>query len=419
MRGRLVWRFSAGVAAATVLPWAASAQQAAPPAIQLGERVQEVDLVADTFYDSNVAGSDEAVAAARGIKLSDVVFDPKIRFDIARPIGRQTVYLQGDVGYDFHARNTVLNRENLDIRPGVLGQVGRCQVGLTGDYSRAQSDLYELANSPVGLVGPFQQRNVLQVEEVGGNATCGGAVGLAPSVTASETWTQNSSPLQRYVDAQTFSGSAGLTYQRPVLGSIRFFGAFSQNDFPNRAGLVGIQGAAPSTGYKTISGGLTYTRAVGSRLQGSVSVSYTKLDENGSASQGFSGATYSAALVYQLSNRLHATGTVSRATVPSSRLNSTFGIDELFFGQLAYDLSSRLTLTGGASFAHDAYNGVPFPLGFDVTDDKTYSLFSDVELRLTRRLSLGLNVQHRQRNANYPGLSYPDTRVGLTARATF
>ena len=175
-----------------------------------------------------------------------------------------------------------------------------------------------------------------------------------------------------------------------------------------------------ATGYQTLSGGLTYTRAVGSRLQGSVSLSYTKLDNQGSTARGFSGATYSAALTYELSSRLHATGLVSRATVPSNRLNSTFGIDELYSSQLTYDLSSRLTLEGGASLAHDAFNGTPFSQGgFDLTDEKIYTAFANVNLRLTRRLSLSLNAEHLQRNANYPGLSYPDTRVGLTAIATF
>jgi hypothetical protein len=421
MRGGLVWRFSAGVvAAAAVMPSSATAQvAAAPSAIQPGQRIQEIDLVGDILYDSNVAESDAALAALRGIKPSDVIFEPSVRFDIARPIGRETIYLQGDAGYDFHARNSLLNRETIDVHPGVLSQIGICQTGLTGDYSRAQSDLSELAISPAGLRVPFREQNVLQVEQVGGNATCGRAVGFAPSVTASETWTHNSSPIERLIDAQTFSGSAGLAYQRPILGSVRVFGAFSQTNYPNRDGLVGVEGASVATGYQTVSGGVTYTRAVGSRLQGSASISYTKLDQQETGGRGFSGPTYSAALAYRVSSRLSATGTVSRATVPSNRLNSTFAIDNLYAGTLAYGLGSRWTLDGGASFAQNTYNGVPSPLEFDLTSEKIYTVFGDVKLRLTRRLTVGLNVQQLKRNANFAELSYLDTRVGLTARATF
>jgi hypothetical protein len=411
---------SAGVVAvASLLPCAASAQQSTAAAVAPGERVQDVELVGAVVYESNVAGSTAAVAALRRLQPSDEIFEPSVHFTLARPIGRETVYVVGDAGYDFYARNSVLNRENLDIHPGAIGKVGPCQTDLTGEYSRAQRELSELATSPTGLAVPFQDRNVLQVEEVGGDATCGRGVGFGPSVTASETWTQNSSKLERYVDAQTFSGSGGITYQRPVLGSLRVFGAFSDTRFPNRAGLAGIEGAGVATGYQTFSGGVTYTRAVGSRLQGSVSLSYTKLDQQGAASPGFSGPTYSASLFYQVSSRLTATASVSRATVPSIRLNSTFSIEDFYSGGLNYRLSSRLTAGGGASFVHEAFNGTATPVAFDLTDEKIYRIFGNVTLQLTRRVALGLDVQQLQRNANFPGLSYPDTRVGLTARATF
>jgi hypothetical protein len=225
--------------------------------------------------------------------------------------------------------------------------------------------------------------------------------------------------VQRYTDARTFSGSAGLTYQRPVLGSIRLFGALSQTNYPDRGGLIGLRGAGVATGYQTLSGGVSYTRAVGSRLQGTLSVSYTKLNEQGSTLPGFSGATYSAALSYMASTRLHVSALVSRATAPSNRLNSTFAIDELYSGQVSYDLGPRLTVDSGLSFNHNTYNGVPYPLGFDLTDEKIYTVFGDVTFRLNRRLSLALDVHQLKRDANYPGLSYPETRVGLTARATF
>ena len=174
-----------------------------------------------------------------------------------------------------------------------------------------------------------------------------------------------------------------------------------------------------STGYETYSGGVTYTRAIGSRLQGSASISYTKLDTDGGTSGGFSGLTYSAAVSYQVSPRLVAQVLISRATVPSIRLNSTFGLDNLYSGHLSYTLTSRLVVSGGGSIAHNSYNGIPYPAGFDITDEKIYRVFGDAEYQLTRRLSLGLNAEHIEREANFPGLTYPETRVGLTARARF
>ena len=420
MPGGGTWSCTAAVAAAIALcPWAAAAQTSAAAGVAPGSRSQEVDLIANLIYSTNVAGVDDTVAHSRGLTRADEIFEPRIHFEVARPFGRETAYVTGDAGYDFYAHNKILNRENLDISPGVLGQIGPCQTGLTGEYSRAQRDLAELAATPTGLAAGVDQKDTLQVEQIGGNAACVRSTGIGPSVTASETWVGNSATIERFTNAQTFSGSGGLTYQRPVLGSVRVFGAYSHTDYPDRAGLVALIGAGVSTGYRTVSGGVSYTRAVGSRLQGSLSVSYTDLTSSGSSSPGFSGLTYSAALTYRVSSRLTTSAVISRETVPSNRLNSTYAIDETFDGQAAYELSSRLSLMGGVSYAQDDYGGTPSPIMFDLTKQKIYTAFGSANLKLTRRFSFALDVRHLQRTANFAGLSYSETRLGLTTRASF
>jgi hypothetical protein len=416
----LVWRASAALAATVALtPFSAPAQVSAAPPVAPGERAQEVDLIADLIYSSNVAGGGATVAAERGIKPSDVIFEPRVHLDIARPIGRETVYVVGDVGYDFYARNRILNRENIDIMPGVLGQIGRCQVGVSGEYSRAQRDLAELAVAPPGLSVRPDEKNTLQIEEIGGEAACVKSTGIGPSVTVSETATQNSAPLERFTDAQTLSTSGGVTYQRPVLGSVRLFGGFSQTDYPDRGALAGVPGVGVFSKLQTVSAGATYTRAVGSRLQGSVSLSYTDLAVEGSNLAGFKGLTYSAALTYLVSSRLTTTVQIVRATTPSNRLNSAYAIDQTYSGQATYRLGSRLSLTAGGSYLQDNFNGVSSPIAFDLTEEKILTVFGTATFKLARRFSFDLNIQHLQRTANFAGFGYGDTRLGLTARATF
>lgn len=393
--------------------------QSVIPAIAPGTRSQEVDLIAALIYDTNVTGTNGTVPTSRALTKGDEIFEPAIKFDLARPLGRETVYLQGSAGYDFYARNSILNRENLDIRPGVIGQLGYCQVGLGGGYTRAQSDLNELALDPTGGRSIVQVKNVLQVEQIAANANCGRSFGLAPNASVSETWTQNSSPIQRFTNAQTFSGSAGLAYRRPTFGSLSLFGSYSHTDYPDRSALFGFPTAGVATSFETVSGGVTYSRAIGSRLQADASISYTHVKSPGSSTGGYSGLTYSGALNYQASTRLKVSANVSRATTPSNRLNSSYAIEDLYSGQVAYQLGHRINLSGGASLAHNSYNGIPYPIGFDLTDEKLYTVFGDIEYQFARHLALGLNVQHVQREANFPGLSYPETRAGLTARATF
>ena len=393
--------------------------QSVIPAITPGTRSQEVDLIAALIYDSNVTGSDGTLPTNKPLKKGDEIFEPEITFDLIRPLGRETVYLQGSAGYDVYIRNPILNRETLDIRPGVIGQLGYCQVGLGGDYTRAQSDLSQLALDPSGGRVVIQVQNTLQVEQIAANANCGRSFGLAPNATVSETWTQNSSPIQSFTNARTFSGSAGLAYRRPTFGSLSLFGSYSHTDYPDRSGLIALLIPGVASTFETVSGGVTYTRAIGSRLQADGSISYTHLSSPGAASGSFSGITYSGSFNYQASTRLRATASVSRATTPSNRLNSTFAIEDLYSGNVSYQLGQRISVSGGGTFAHNSYNGVPYPMGLDLTDEKIYTVFGDVEYKFARHLSLGGNVQHLQRDANFPGLSYPETRAGLTVRATF
>ena len=420
MRDRVAWRWSAGVIASAVVATSPHASaQSVIPSIEPGTRVQTIGLASQIIYDSNVAGTSSSLAALRGIAPSDEIVSPSLSFELARPIGRETVYLQGSAGYEFHLRNKLLNRENIDVRPGVIGQIAGCQVGLGGGYSRAQSDQSQLAFTPNGIITPAQQQNVLEVEQLGGTASCGKATGFAPNLSVSETLTNNSSPIQRFTNARTFSASGGLAYRRPTFGALSVFGSYSRTDYPDRAGLINFGAGSIGNGFQTSSVGVIYTRSLGSRLRGTVSVSYTKLENLGTALPGFGGLTYSANVTYQLSSRIQFAGNVSRATAPSNRLNSSYSIQEAISGQVLYQLGRRITLSGGGSSGHNIYDGVPYPIGFDLTDEKTYTVFGDAAFRLTQRLSFDLNVQHLQRNANFPGLNYPDTRVGLTARATF
>ena len=422
MLGKSLGVFSMGArvallaSAPTGAPAQALAQNTVAP-VAPGARLQEIDLIGRLIYDSNVTGGNAALAKTRGLSTSDEIFAPAIQFNLARPIGRETVFLQGSAGYDFHVHNTILNRENLDIRPGVLASFASCQTALTGNYSRAQSDISQLALGP-GSPNVTQQRNVLEVKQISGNADCGRAIGFAPNVSASETWTSNSSPLQRFTDAQTFSGSAGLAYRRPTFGSLSVFGSYSHTDYPNRAAFAFLFPGL-STSFQTISGGVSFARAIGTRLQANASLSYTSLESGGSTSRSFSGPTFSGALSYRASSRLRASAQISRATAPSNRLNSTYAIEELYSAQIVDQVGTKWGFSGGASYGHNSYRGLVTQQLFDLTDEKTYTVFGDAVFQFTRRLSLDLNVQHSQRNANFPGLTYPDTRVGLTARATF
>ena len=98
----------------------ASAQEASTPVLKPQTTTFEINVVVVGIYDSNVAHSDLGLAQARGLTLADELFRPSAFRNLGRRFGRQILFLQGSVGYDFYRRNRVLDRERVDLHPGIL-----------------------------------------------------------------------------------------------------------------------------------------------------------------------------------------------------------------------------------------------------------------------------------------------------------
>ncbi len=376
----------------------------------------DIDVVAAVLYDSNVADSSALLAQQRGLKLSDESFRPSLAFNLGHRLGRQTVYLQGSVGYDFYRVNHVLNRERIDIHPGVLGQIGLCSGNLSGDYTRQQTELADLAlldqTNALSVV-----KNTEETKKLLLSASCGKNIGFFPTSEISETWTSNSSSRLQFADSRTFSGTAGLAYQWRSAGRTSLFTNYVRADFPNRRPLV--FGSSLNDGYDVISGGASYERRIGARLDGTFSISYTSLTPRSAGSPGFKGLTYSADASYQIGSRLLAKLTFARATLPSSRVGATFSINKTLSGELDYKVSPRLNLSVGGTYEHRSYPNSQGSASNDLTEESVNSEFGRATYRFNRRISLALDLTHTRREANFTPLNYSSTRVGLTVRSSF
>ena len=392
----------------------ASAQAVSAPVLKPQTTTVEVDVVAEGIYDSNVAHSDLALAQARGLTPSDESFRPSVALNLGRRLGRQTLFLQGSVGYDFYRRNHVLDRERIDLHPGILFQLARCVGTLTGDYGRHQSELSDLAltNQASGF---NVVKNTEEDKKLDLSGSCGRSIGFVPTFDVSQSWIDNSAALIRQNDSRSFSATAGLAYQRPAFGRASVFGSYVHTNFPNRSLLIGLGG----DGYDIYAGGLSYERHIGARLDGVISASYTSLNTRAAGAAGFKGFTYSASVNYQIDPKLLLKLSFARATLPSSRLGATFSIDNTLSGEFDFNLTSRLIVKGGGSYVHKNYPDSVGLIGFDLTKETVTSEFGDVTYRLNRRISLGLNVTHTQREANFSPLSYAETQVGLSVRSSF
>ena len=392
----------------------AQASSVTPPQSQANKI--DIEVIADLIYDSNIAHSGAFLAQRRGILPSDESFRPSVSVNLGHRLGRQTLFLQGSLGYDFNRRNHILNRERIDLHPGVLLNIGRCGGSFAADYGRHQTDLANLA-----LVNHVPELNIVKnaedTEKLEGSATCGSGVGLAPTFDVYETWTHNSSSRLKFAASRSFSATAGLAYRQPVLGRVNLFGNFVRTDFPNRP-VIGF-GADLVDGYDIYSGGLSFDRHIGARLDATVSMNYTSLKPRIPTSPGFKGFAYSANATYQFDPRLEVQFTLSRATLPSSRVGATFSVNNTLSGEFDYRVSPRLTLKVGGSHVHRSYPGALGTVIDDLTKETVNSEFGDATYRLNRRVSLGLNVTHVLRDANFSQLSYTGNRVAFSVRSAF
>jgi Putative beta-barrel porin 2 len=416
-----------GLALACAISTPCMAQMAAVPsygisAPQITPGVDQtlVGLDLTGGYDSNVARSSAAVAAERGITPEDFFIDPAGDLTVSRVFGRETIFLEASAGYRAYVRNSILDRSNIQVQGGGVGQLSVCETSLTGAYSRAQADLEDLVittgGKPVTSIADARQNAIVDF-----TATCGRAIGFAPTFNVSESWQTNSNPEFQLIDSHIFSGSGGVTYRNPVLGQVSLTGQYSDIVYPNRVFDILVPAGLETVtfGFKTIGGGITYVRTLGSRLTGTVALSYEKLEPTVAVTQGFSGLTYNLDVTYQLTPRLSLTAQVAKATTPSNELDAAFSISQLYSAQANYAFGPQMSVGLGAYHNNQQYGGFLVPVVDILTEQTTTSVFGTVSRKLNRRLSVATSLTYSQRAANFPGLNYTDVLLSITASSTF
>jgi hypothetical protein len=372
-----------------------------------------------TTYDDNISGANAAGAALRHVTQSDVSVEPTVTIDASLPLSRESVFLIGSVGYDFHQRNTELNSEHVDLAGGVSTHLSRCLPSLTGNYARSQTQLETLLPGPAGLGASPQ--NISTHSGVALNVSCPRAGGLSPTISASYARNENDSKVFRATNSSSASVQGGLSYARPGFGAITAFGSFT-SVFYDSPIVIPFPPFKLNNDYDIYSEGLHYDRALSSRLSGSVSVAYSLVRPALSFNPSSSSVTYSADLSYRASSRLNLHASVSRATLPTTEVGVAYIINDQRQLNASYRLGTRVTLNIGGSDNLQSYRGGG-PLAGQVPNlvrsGRTDSVFGSVNIALNRSLSLSLNATREQRDANVALFGYTRDRVSLTLRTAF
>lgn len=390
----------------------AAAQTGAPTMPTLAQRrLVDIDAQVGAYYDTNITRGSKQTAINRGLKQQDYTVTPALNLNIAQPIGSQMVFAQGSVGYDFHARNSRLDRERFDIKGGLAGQIGPCRPILYETWQVRQSDLAETDATT------SKNRQEALGPSVG--LTCGRDRGFSGVALASRVDTKNSATRMVVQDSTTKSLMAGLTYAAPSFVTASLIFNYGATEFPNRIN----PGRPVGDSYFVQAYGLRLERKFGSRIQTSAMASRMHLKRE-FAPVGtpltLNTNAYQADIAYRANTRATVTISAAREIKPSNRVGKLYDISESLDGRVVYRLNSRYDVTLGHTYEQLNSNADTGAVNRAViTNSRTNTTFGTLSIRRIGPANLEFDVRRERRDTNLPLFDYKSIRVGLITRVSF
>ncbi len=369
----------------------------------------QVTASTSLVYDDNIFRTTDGVT--RGNGRSDQILSPTISVQYGRPVGPVSLAVGSDISYDFHRRNTQLNRERLGLNASAQTKLAGCAVSLEGNYRRGQSDLAD-------LVGVGNIVNVEDAYMIGTNILCGDDFGLRPGLGYSRSVRTNSTVGRSISDVKSDSYTASIGYSLPSFGLLSLYGRIYDGSYPNRPPLG--PGLPANDAVRVYSGGITYNRAVGTRLMATVSVGYQKVKPALSQIRSSSGLTYSGNISYRGSNRLSGSLGFSRSAEQSNLLDVSYAIIQRYNLGINYALTERISLNAGAVYSERSFEeSAALPGSLARGTDKTKRISGGISLAAVRALKFSLSAYHEERDSGVALFNYDSNRVTLTAGLSF
>jgi hypothetical protein len=402
---RRAWQFRIGLLAVCLLSPAGLRAQETP-----NGNFEEVGLNFDLRHLGNAARTSAPIAAARGLTLEDQRLTVGVDVTVSRTLGRNTLMLSGNVGYDFYRRNDRLNRERIGLRGEAGVNVGPCLAQVTAQLDRRQSDLDSIAL--VNLPDEDSVRNTETVQVYRVEGRCGYVYGLRPSLGYEHSRGDNSNPLRDISDYKGNRVFGGLAYDHPVVGKAKLTYERETIDFDNRAATP----LALATGYRVDELRLQLSRDIGTLLIAEAALSYNWLKPDNSAVPNFKGTTWRLGATIKPGNRLQIRALTERSLRPSLGAEALFMTQSLNEVRASLALSERLTASGGVSFSKRDYKGAQANFGPLLEEDKFRRIFAGMTMRTSRRLELSLEGGHEKRDGTGTIYDYSGGYVGLRGR---
>lgn len=395
----------AGIAIlATFLSGQARAQG---PADARDSQQLDIGLNVSGFYDSDILRGDTIRNVRPDATNEDFIIAPRVTADIVAPIGRQSAFLNGQIGYQFHQNNTYLNREYINGQGGFrLRAIRGCVATVTGRYTQQQSELYD-------IIDGFDPTNVEKIGGVSGEISCQTAGGLTPSLSAGRTRAKNSSIVRQISEYVSDTATASIGYSRPQLGTISLYGTIAKSRYPSRRALLP---GLPADGANVYSAGIGYERQIGTRLTGKANLGYTRVNPRLPGTPDFKGASWDVDLTYDSRNRFRGTIAFARSVEQSNLIGDTYGINTSLAFNGEYAFKERFRLTAGAAYIRRKQEQSPlFQLPNFNSRDRTIRVYSRLTAGNVGPVGIAFDASREHRKSVVPIYNYGSTRFGVTA----
>ncbi len=376
-----------------------------------------------TRYDSNILRLNEQLPLRPGAQRADFLFTPRVTGAIAMPIGRQQVFVGAEIGRDFYARNTRLNRNRYSIGGGVNLRAGSACTGSVGaEFASRQALLSDVASNIA---------NVLQRLSYGVTASCQAPVGLGFGGTVQRIEQRNSDPVRATFDVDSTVFAPRLSYALPVLGRFSLTGSYNQSRYPRRQVLL-QDGSSKNDGVDILNGRAGFQRQLGTRLSIDLGVSYLSARPKPQTvlfvvvpgfgfptdRPTFSGIGYDASIEYASGSRLSAGLEARRTVSATTTVGSQYRVEQDYGFNVDYKLGGALSLGSGVTYRVNQYRGsFSSPLEPLIRiSDKLTRVYGTIDYSPVKLYTVGIEVAHQNRESLPSLYNFKSTSVVLRLR---
>jgi hypothetical protein len=363
-----------------------------PATAQDSEAVTDISFEIAGQYDSNVARSNAARAAVRGLDRADQRFTPTLRIDVARSFGRVRAAVDGSIGYDFYRRNNQLERERIDLGGTLAVPAGPCLIGTSVGAARSQTDLGNIAFSTA--LSDVNVRNTETRLTTGAELSCGRETGIRPTASVEFITARNSNPARERAESDALSYRAGLSYVSSTIGDVFLFAG--RRDVSRGSQFV----ATGQADYRVTDYGVRYRRDIGSRLTLSATVARSSINSDTVGLPTRSGLSWSIDAVTQVGSRVQLSVNTGREFTNSLSSDAAYLRSQPSSVRIIYAATDRLQLNGGFSNSVNRYTYAQPPLGQAITRDTRRIVDAGVSYAVGRRWHISVSGGHENRNAN-------------------